>query len=177
MPWKLDLGAGYTAVWGEDADGDDQIDREEGRIDFTLSQRGQSVDLDLKTARAYVVKITQTRPSPLDPLLADLAVGAVDVEYHGDWQLLFVTVHNIGAAEAREYEVLLTERGSERSMRAVGAKLDAPLDFTPKRTRFGFHFEPSRKEHRFDVAVRSLTNQPELTERNNAVSVTLYFDP
>ena len=177
VPWKLDLGAQYTAVWGEDADGDDQIDREEGRIDFTLSQRGQSVDIELKTARAYVVKITQTKPSPLDPLLADLAVGAVDVEYHAEWQLLFVTVHNIGAAQAREYEVLVTERGSQRSMRAVGNKLDAPLDFTPKRTRFGFKFEPSRKEHRFDVAVRSLTNQPELTERNNAISVTLSFDP
>ena len=176
VPWKLDLGAEYTAIWGQDNDGDDRMDSQEGRIDFTLSQRGQSVDLDLAADRAYIVKITQTAPSPLDPLLADLAVGVEDVEYHAEWELLFVTVHNIGAAEAGEYEVIVTERESAKGMRAVGDKLAAPLDFTPKRTRFGFHFEPSRKQHKFDVSVRSLGDQPELTGRNNAVSVTLDFD-
>jgi len=175
VPWGLELGAEYRAVWGQDNDGDDQMDSEEGRIDFTLSQRGQSVDLDLATGRTYIVKITQTKPSPFDPLLADLAVGAEDVEYHPEWKLLFVTVHNIGAAEAGEYEVIVTERDSAKSMRAVGNSLDAPLDLTPKRTRFGFHFEPSEKEHRFDVVVRSLIDQPELTESNNSVSATLKF--
>jgi hypothetical protein len=176
VPWRLELGAEYTAAWGQDSDGDDQMDREEGRLDFTLSQRGQSIDLDLATGKTYVVKITQTRPSPLDPLLADLAVGEEDVECHAEFKLLFVTVHNIGAAEAGEYEVIVTDRAAEKRMRAVGNRLDAPLDLTPKRTRFGFPFEPSDQEHRFDVVVRSLIDQPELTETNNAVSATLRFD-
>ena len=176
VPWKLELGAEYTAVWGEDNDGDDQMDSQAGRIDFTLSRRGQSIDLDLRTGRTYVVKIIQTKPSSLEPLLADLAVGAGDVEYHADWQLLFVTVHNIGAAGAGEYEVVVTERESGNVMRALGNSLDAPLDFTPKRTRFGFRFEPARKRHTFDVAVRSLSDQPELTGGNNTVSAVLEFD-
>ncbi len=175
VPWQLELGAEYTAVWGQDNDGDDQIDGEQGRIVFTLSQRGQSVDLDLVTGKTYIVKITQAKPSPFDPLLADLAVGEEDVEYHPEWKLLFVTVHNIGAAAAGEYEVIVTGRGSARGMRAVGNHLDAPLDLTPKRTRFGFPFEPSEKQHQFEVVVRSLRGQPELTETNNAVSATLRF--
>jgi hypothetical protein len=61
-------------------------------------------------------------------------------------------------------------------MRAVGNSLDAPLDFTPKRTRFGFRFEPSQKEHQFDVVVRTLTDQPELTGTNNSISAKLSFD-
>ncbi len=176
VPWKLQLGADYSAVWGQDSNGDDQMDNEEGRLDFTLAQRGQSVDLKLHTGRTYIVKITQSKPSPFAPLLADLAVGEEDVEYHPDWKLLFVTVHNIGAADAGEYEVVVTEGESGQRLRAVGNSLDAPLDLTPKRTRFGFRFEPSQKEHRFDVVVHSLNDQPELTGRNNAVSVTLNFD-
>ncbi len=176
VPWQLELGARYKAVWGQDNNGDDQMDREEGRIDFTLSQRGQSVDLDLKTGRTYVIKITQSKPSPFDPLLADLAIGPEDIQYHPEWKLLFVTVHNIGAAEAGEYEVVVTERASRKRMRAVGNSLAAPLDFTPKRTRFGFRFEPTRQRHRFDVVVRSLIDQPELTGTNNAVSATLEFN-
>jgi hypothetical protein len=176
VPWKLELGAEYTAVWGQDRDGDDQMDSAEGRMDFTLSQRGQSVDLGLRTGKTYVVKITQTKPSPFDPLLADLAVGQEDVEYHAEWKLLFVTVHNIGAADAGQYEVIVTEQGSEKKMRAVGNSLDAPLDLTPKRTRFGFRFEPSHEQHQFDIVVQSLVAQPELTEINNAVSATLKFN-
>lgn len=176
VPWQLELGAEYTAVWGQDNDGDDQMDREAGRIDFTLSERSQSVDLELQTGKTYIVKIAQTKPSPLDPLLTDLAIGEEDVEYHAEWELLFVTVHNVGAAEAGEYEVVVTERDAARPMRSVGNRLAAPLDFTPKRTRFGFRFEPSRSQHHFDVVVRSLTNQPELTQTNNAVSAVLKFD-
>ena len=175
VPWKLELGVEYTALWGQDHDDDDQMDSEEGRMDFRISQRGQSVDLDLETGKTYIVKITQTKPSPFALLLADLAVGEEDVEYHPDWKLLFVTVHNIGSALAGEYEVIVTDGDSTRRMRAVGNSLDAPLDLTPKRTRLGFPFEPSQKEHRFDVVVRSLINQPELTEMNNAVSATLSF--
>jgi hypothetical protein len=176
VPWRLDLGAEYTAVWGQDNDGDDRMDREAGRIDFTLSERSQSIDLELQTGKTYIVKIAQTKPSPLEPLLADLAVGEEDVRYDAEWELLFVTVHNIGAAEAAEYELIVTERDSARPMRSVGNRLAAPLDFTPKRTRFGFHFEPSRKQHRFDVVVRSLKGQPELTGTNNAVSAVLRFE-
>ncbi len=176
VPWKLELGAEYTAVWGQDNDGDEQMDSEKGRKDFTLAQRGQSVDLELQTGRTYIVKISQTKPSPFDPLLADLAVGEEDIEYHPDWKLLFVTVHNIGAAEAGEYEVVVTERDSAKRMRAIGNSLAAPLDLTPKRTRFGFHFEPSHARHQFNVVVRSLIDQPELTGTNNTVSATLKFN-
>jgi hypothetical protein len=176
VPWQLELGAEYTAVWGQDNDGDDEMDGQSGRIDFTLSERNQSIDIPLETGKPYVVKIAQTKPSHLEPLLADLAVGAEDVAYHPEWELLFVTVHNVGAAGAGEYEVMVTERGAQRPMRAVGNHLAAPLDFTPKRTRFGFPFTPSRKQHRFDVTVRSLTDQPELTRENNTVSVVLKFD-
>ena len=176
VPWQLELGADYTAVWGQDTDGDDKMDSEAGRLDFALEQRSQSVDLELATGKTYVVKITQTRPDPFCPLLADLAVGAEDVEYHPQWKLLFVTVHNIGAAAAGEFEVVVTDRASGEVQRAVGNSLDAPLDLTPKRTRFGFPFDPADQQHHFDVSVRSLANQPELTGANNTVSVTLQFD-
>lgn len=176
VPWQLELGAEYTAVWGQDNNGDDQMDHEEGRTDFTLSQRGQSVDLELKAGRTYVIRITQSRPSPFDPLLADLAVGQQDIQYHPEWKLFFVTVHNIGAADAGQYEVVVSERASGKRMRAVGNHLAAPLDLTPKRTRFGFRFEPTRSQHHFDVVVRSLIDQLELTGTNNAVSATLEFD-
>jgi len=176
VPWKLELGAEYTAVWGQDNDGDEQMDSEKGRKDFTLAQRGQSVDLELQTGRTYIVKISQTKPSPFDPLLADLAVGEEDIEYHPEWKLLFVTVHNIGAAEAGQYEVVVAEREFAKRMRAIGNSLAAPLDLTPKRTRFGFHFEPSHARHQFNVVVRSLIDQPELTGTNNTVSATLKFN-
>ena len=176
VPWKLDLGADYKVIWGQDSDGDDQMDKEEGRMDFTLRERGQSVDLDLQTGRTYLVKMVQTKPSPIAPLQADLAVAEQDVQYHPDWQLLLVTVHNIGAATADEYEVVVTQRESGKTMRAVGNSLDAPLDLTPKRTRFGFRFEPSQEKHEFDIVVRSLTEQAELTGTNNTVSVTMSFE-
>ena len=175
VPWKLELGAEYKAVWGQDSDGDDEMDSEEGSLDFTLNQVGQSVDIDLATGATYVVKISQTKPSELDPLLADLAVGPADLEYHDLWELLFVTVHNIGAVEAGEYEVVVTDRETGKTMRRVGASLDAPLDFTAKRTRFGFSFTPTQKTHQFDVVVRSLVGQRELTEINNTLSQSLSF--
>jgi len=176
VPWKLELGAEYTMAWGLDADENGEMDAEEGRRDFTMMQRGQSIEIELRTGATYVVKIAQTKPSPLEPLLPDLAIGPADVEYHDEWELLFVTVHNIGAANAGEYEVVATEKETGEKMRAVGSSLDAPLDLTPKRTRFGFRFAPSKESHTFDIAVRSLKGQPELTEVNNSLTATLEFD-
>jgi hypothetical protein len=175
VPWKLDLGAEYTLAWGLDSDENGEMDSEEGRRDFTLTQRGESIDIELQTGKTYLVKFTQTKPTPFDPLLPDLAVGPADVEYHKEWELLFVTVHNIGAADAAEYEVVVTEKETGEQMRAIGSCLDAPLDFTPKRTRFGFQFVPSRKSHQFDVAVRSLKGQPELTGVNNTLTANMEF--
>ena len=102
-------------------------------------------------------------------------IGAADIEYHEDWGMLFVTVHNIGAADAEEFEVVVTEKETGTQMRAVGSSLDAPLDFTPKRTRFGFQFLPTKDTHQFDIAVRSVKDQPELTEVNNALTAILEF--
>ncbi len=59
--------------------------------------------------------------------------------------------------------------------RAIGSSLNAPLDFSPKRTRFGFPFTPSKESHEFDVVVRSLKGQSELTDVNNALTVRLEF--
>jgi len=176
VPWKLELGAQYKAVWGPDADGDDEMDSESGSTDFELAERGQSVDLELNTRVSYVVRIVQTKPSPFEPLLADLAIGPEDLTYQKDWGILHVTVHNIGSAKAGEYEVLVWEVESGNEFRAVGSVLDAPLDFTAKRVRFGWNYQPTEKEHRFEVSVRSLKEQPELTMLNNKLDVTLQFD-
>ncbi|MFC1734814.1 hypothetical protein ACFL1X_01765, partial [Candidatus Hydrogenedentota bacterium] len=175
VPWKLDLGADYLLTWGPDIDEDGNMDSEEGRKSFTLAQRGKSLDIELQTGKTYLVEFTQTKPATLPPLLADLAIGTDDLEYHEKWELLFVTVHNIGAAPASEYEVVVTEKETGKSMRAVGSSLDAPLDFTPKRTRFGFEFNPTRKSHEFDITIRSLTDQVELTEVNNTMTASLEF--
>ncbi len=102
-------------------------------------------------------------------------MGPADVEYHEDWGLLFVTAHNIGSADAGEFEVVVTEKETGNQMRAVGTCLDAPLDFTPKRTRFGFRFTPSGESHEFDIEVRSLIGQPELTEANNTLTAEVEF--
>jgi hypothetical protein len=175
VPWRLDLGARYTLAWGQDIDEDGEMDSEEGQRDFTLAQRGQSLDLRLQTGKTYLVKITQTKPSLREPLLPDLAVGRADVEYHNERGLLYVTTHNIGSADAKEYELLVTEKETGASMRAVGNSLDAPLDFTPKRTRFGFPFTPSKESHEFDIVVRSLKGQPDLTDANNTLTARLKF--
>ncbi len=175
VPWKLDLGAEYRAVWGPDVDGDDQMDSEEGETEFKLLERGQTIDFNLNTDATYIIKIMQTVPSPLPPLLADLAIGPEDIEYHERWGLLFVTVHNIGAVKAEEFEVIVTDTETGKTMQAVGTELDAPLDLTPKRTRFGFQFQPTQKTHTFDIEIKSRKNQPEIGTRNNALTATVEF--
>ncbi len=104
-----------------------------------------------------------------------MAIGPEDIEYHERWGLLFVTVHNIGAVKAEEFEVVVTDTESGKIMRAVGSELDAPLDLTPKRTRFGFQFQPSNETHTFDIEINSLKAQPEIGTRNNVLTATVEF--
>ncbi|MFC1734537.1 hypothetical protein ACFL1X_00360 [Candidatus Hydrogenedentota bacterium] len=174
VPWQLELGARYKITWGPKADGDDEMDNQAGSFQFTLNERGQSIDVDMKKGTTYLIKIERIQASPFEPLLPDLAIGAEDIEYSPQWELLHVTVHNIGAASAGEYEVSVTEN-SGAIMTAVGNALDAPLDLTPKRMRFGFKWTPKKKSHSFSIEVKSRKNQPELTMLNNEVEATLEF--
>jgi hypothetical protein len=175
VPWKLELGAEYRVTWGPDAEGNGELGRNSGELVFRLNERGQSVDIPLETGQAYAVKIVQTTPTALQSLLPDLAVGPEDVDYSADWELLFVSVHNIGAAPTGEYEVLVQETESGRSWRAVGNALAPPLDLTPKKTRFGFKFQPTKDKHLFEIQVRHLKDQPEISSRNNSLKVEVEF--
>ncbi len=175
VPWKLDLGARYKVEWGPDNDGDDQMDRVAGETEWQLKERGQSVDLQLETDQTYLVVISQIGAGTEQALLADLAISPQDLEYNDDWGYLYVTVHNIGSATAGEYEVLLRDKESGKESRAVGSSLDAPLDLTPKTTRFGFPWRPTESAHEFEVEVKSRTGQAELTSRNNKIETTLRF--
>ena len=126
---------------------------------------------DKESDREQQIKIVQTEPSDFEPALPDLAICVDDLEYKEDWGLLMITVHNIGAADIGEYDVMITETESGKTMSAIGSTLAAPLDFTPKRTRFGFQFAPTKERHSFVVEVKSRKGERELTLVNNSLPI------
>ncbi|MBN1421655.1 MAG: hypothetical protein JXP34_22975 [Planctomycetes bacterium] len=145
--WRLEHGR-YRVRLGSDGDGEGEI-RElfrAARIPVRLPPREvQVLACDLEEA--------------LDPLLerADLAVS---------WdEKAGITVHNIGAKEARAIAVAVVRDGREVAREAIPS-IEAPLDLLPRRVSIALAARPGDR-----IVVDPDGKIPEISEENNIVVV------
>ena len=81
-----------------------------------------------------------------------------------------MTVHNLGSAPARDAWVVLYD-GEREVGREQIPRIEAPLRFDPSTVRVGFRFKPARSVHTFRVVLDPDDRIPEITKRNNTVTV------
>jgi hypothetical protein len=162
--WALDPGV-YQFTLSRD-DNDDQ------KPDATVSdqqvalQRMEGVTVTLPPRRVMLAQFRQVKPLPPLHSRADLGLAARDVRQVD--QQLEVTVHNLGAAAAGPFVVRALDGQGRALAEQRVESLDAPLDLHPRTTQV--RLPGAARAAR--VAVQMLGEQPEITLRNNEVTLT-----
>jgi len=129
-PWRLQVKGTYSLRWGTDADGDDAIDRLLGENEGVLEHRGGPVTISLPPKQVVVVEMKQTKPGAPLGQLPDLAVAPDDISY-ADGKLT-VTVHNVGAADADRFWILVKQGDHLILASEVATGLEYPADLEPR---------------------------------------------
>lgn len=162
--WALVHGC-YRLTVGPDADGDMQADGTERSETLELA-RAEAVELTLPPRQVTVVELRQV--ARLDPIFAraDLALAAREVEVAG--AEVKGVVHNVGAADAPEAVVAVTDAGGRVLARESLGPLAAPLDLAPKRRPFTLRL-PGPPGPGWKLAVDPERRVPEIYEGNNEV--------
>ena len=126
--WQLDHGR-YELKIGPDANDDGTMDSVEKTETLELARMSR-LTLKLPPRKLMIYELTQIER--LDDLFArpDLAMTADDVVVTD--KTVQVTVHNIGASTASDFEVALTSKNGKVLASKTVKKLEAPLDLIPR---------------------------------------------
>ncbi len=172
VPWLLSLGPTYRVDLGPDADADGFVDRPTSSTTEKLRHRGQGFPVTLPPRRADVVRISKQSGESSNPLAPDLALTRDDVRFVPEYRRVEVTVHNIGAHTALDFEIALYLGGREIG-RHTAPHLAAPTELMPQTIRVGFEYVPKTPQATLTVVLDPDDSVDEITERNNRATLTL----
>ncbi|WP_246263454.1 LamG domain-containing protein [Caulobacter soli] len=154
----------WSAVQGVDGDGDDKIDGA-GESRSLAFERSKSLEVVLAPRQTTVLEMTRTATGD-DPMLrADLGVGRGDVVVKGG--TVTVTVHSLGAQDAKPARLELVDAGGKVLSTAAIPALAAPRDLLPKTAKVSLKAPSGAK----GLRVRIVTDQPQITGLNDEVGV------
>ncbi len=172
VPWLLDVGPNYKVTSGLDSDVDGHPDQAPVTVLRQLVHRGQGFAVEVPSRTAVVVDIRYESGEPSQAHAADLALSRQDIEFVPEYRRVDVTVHNVGAAAARAFDVAVY-RGGELVGRRTVPHLPAPSSLVPSTVRVGFPFSPTEDAGRFRAVLDEGGQVPEITERNNSAQAEL----
>ena len=179
--WRLTPGGTYRVVTRVDTDGDGLADRDVSRAKTVLENRGETVTLTLAPKTSTVLELTQLVAGDGVALKPDLAVVAEEIVYNTRWREVEVTLHNIGAVEAENFDVVFSTVDDQDQAEEIGrvhvSFLNWPLDFDPKTMRVGVRYLQKTAKVRYRVDVDPDDRLDEITERNNRAERLIELDP
>jgi len=129
---------------------------------FTF-ERSTSVALAFAPHRTSVVDFELVKAGPPPAERPDLGIGEADVAVNG--QTVTLTVHSLGAQEARGGTASLLDAKGRVLATAPVPALAAPLDLIPKTATVTLPLKPGA------VRVRVALDGPEVTLMNNEVAL------
>ncbi|HDN67926.1 MAG TPA: hypothetical protein ENF86_03115 [Firmicutes bacterium] len=177
--WRLEPGR-YRLKMGPDRDENDIYDKITYEKIVEIKERMQEVRIPLPPRELQIVEFVQISSTKGIPLAecADLAISSEDVSAIPSGQngriRLAATVHNIGAASAHNVKVTFYEKTKSITRRLGEAKIEVlkpPLDLEPSCQTVYVDVRLSCPEP--TIIVKLSTNTPEITKRNNLISVRL----
>ena len=179
--WRLTPGDTFRVVTRVDTDGDGLADRELSRAKLVLENRGETLALTLAPRTSTVLELAQLVAGDGVALKPDLAVVAEEIVYNTRWREVEVTLHNIGAVEAEDFDVVFSTVDNQGKSAEIGrvhvSFLNWPLDFDPKTMRVGVPYLQETSKVRYRVDVDPQDRLEEITERNNRAERLIELDP
>ncbi len=168
-PWLLKPGDEFELTLGPDENNDGRPDSVTEKRKFRLESLAQDIPFRIAGRSALAVEIRRVlEGSKKTPLMVDLALTAADIEFRGEFAKIDVTVHNIGAAGARNVTVALLDEQQKEIGRQTIPNLAPPLDLNPQVVRVGFPFDLTKAVNRkFTVIVDPDNTVREITKGNN----------
>jgi acetyl esterase/lipase len=172
-PWRLTTGARYR-VRAMAASGGAALHSAE----ILLEERGQLIPIPMPARREVRIEVfsitTPAAPAPR----ADLAISTHDIGWNAASDQIEATVHNVGSAEAVNFEVAFyrqDEKGSQLLEKAIVSRLGAPNDLHSENITVGtWHHRDSMIEG--DTVVVQIDPDrkvAEITRSNNSASLRL----
>ncbi|HXK60940.1 MAG TPA: hypothetical protein PLP42_13710 [Acidobacteriota bacterium] len=170
-PWLLQIGGRYSLTCGIDRNQDGEIEEIADRKEFDFRVPGQSVWFELPARVQAVIEIELIESGEVVAHRPDLALTSDDLEI-GPAQQLMATVHNIGSAAAKEFQVIFFEGDPNNGGKEIGwtpvSFLAPPNDLTAQKIRVGIDFRTAEtRDYQVFVKVVSDPSQEEITLENN----------
>jgi len=157
VPWELELGGVYRLRYGPDADEDEEMDRVVEERQVELLQRGTPMYVSVEPRKTYVIEVEQVEPGKGATLAPDPGLSPDDIRYNDTYNLLLVTVHNVGSEAVRNVRVAAYDGDPREGGTSIGssviANLEAPNDLQPEMVTVGFGWTPTPGEHEVYVVV------------------------
>jgi hypothetical protein len=166
--WQLRTGL-YSVVLGTDKNSDGVIDEEVSRKNVRLLDSVNDIELEIPSGKNLLLAIEPVGVVPNQPVTrSDLAIHMRDmkIEKQKDAYQVSIAVHNIGSANAKGINVVLTIDGKTADSINV-AQLDAPNDLEPRMKTVSFKPQQIEAGQRFQITVK--TNAAEVTMLNNNI--------
>jgi hypothetical protein len=161
--WQLEPGQ-YDLKIGPDANDDGVMDSVTSTQMLDL-KRMSAVPVTLPSRRALIYEFRQLKKYKPLRERSDVAISPDDVRRDGT--NINVTVHNIGATEAKNIVVALRDKNGKILTSQVLPQLTAPLDLMPKTATVTLPYNSAATE----VALDPQGTLTEITELNNRVAL------
>lgn len=165
--WRIQRGL-YSLKVGKDNNNDMMIDSPDSvlREEEIELKRFSKIRLNVPAQQNITVHVDLLNDLENREKGPDLAINSKrDIKQQGD--SLYVTVHNIGNAEAKDVRVEVLDRSGSVIEIYTVPELAAPLDFVPKKVDVIFHLKGKKWKK---VTVDPLNSIQELYEGNNEIT-------
>lgn len=176
-PWKLQTGAEYKLTWGPDADNDGKMDKKAGSKTFAFPQIGTLVRFPAPSRKSVVVEINQVKaPAREAELLADPGLSARDLKIANG--KLKVSIHNVGAAEAKDVVVAAylgdpAQGGKEIGRETIEVLPPISMELMPSIITVDFDWTGDARQEVHAVIDPDGKLLPEITTFNNRAKAQL----
>ncbi len=158
----------WTMTAGTDSNDDDTPD---GATQHKSIRFERDVDVALAFAphRTMVIEFTLATPAPPVSARPDIAIGPADI--HAGAGTLSVTVHSLGAVPTPAGTLTLQNAAGATLASVPVPPLEAPRDLRPRTVTLHLLIPPKTALAHARIAVALAGNPPEITMRNNAVTL------
>jgi len=172
-PWHLSVGARYrvtaTSVNGGAALHSAEVD---------LSERGQVIQVPMPPRQEVHIELARVGEAPPHTPRADLALTARDIRWNAASDQVEATIHNVGSADAVNFEVAFYRRddkGQHLLEKAIVSRVGSANDLHAENITVGtwHHRDVMSEGDTVVVVVDPDRKIPEITRSNNTASLRL----
>ncbi|MEK7270463.1 MAG: hypothetical protein AAB215_05905 [Planctomycetota bacterium] len=131
-------------------------------------RRGDTVPFTIPASSTGTIAVKQTKPLPDVRGLADLGAGHLDAAAEGG--KLFVRIHNVGAKDAENVVVRVSDAAGKKLGEETVASLPYPADLLAKVKDLSFAWD-GKPGDKVKIEIDPDDKIPEITEQNNRVEI------